>query len=55
MFVKHLSPTSQKYKNKLNLWPLSTDLKIYRDHLLIKDYLPIKFEVSEAKCSGVIS
>ena len=31
----------------LDLWP--TDLKINRDHLLIKDYLPTKFEASGAK------
>ena len=29
-------------KNKLDLWP--TDLNINRDHLLINDYLPTKFE-----------
>ena len=28
----------------LDLWP--TNLTIYNDHLLIKDYLPIKFEAS---------
>ena len=37
----------------LDLWP--TDLKINRDHLNIKDYLPIKFEASGAKRSWVIS
>ena len=37
----------------LDLWP--TDLKINRDHLLIKDYLPTKFEASGAKRSWVIS
>ena len=37
----------------LDLWP--TDLKINRDHLLIKDYLPTKFEASRAKPSWVIS
>ena len=37
----------------LDLWP--TDLKINRDHLLIKDYLPTKFEASWAKPSWVIS
>ena len=31
----------------LDLWP--TDLKINRDHLLINDYLPTKFEVSGGK------
>ena len=36
-----------------DLWP--TDLKINRDHLLIKDYLPTKFEASGAKPSWVIS
>ena len=37
----------------LAIWP--TDLNINRDHLLIKDYLPTKFEASGAKCSWVIS
>ena len=37
----------------LELWP--TDLNINRDHLLTKDYLPAKFEASEAKRSRVIS
>ena len=37
----------------LYLWP--TDLKINRDHLLIKDYLPTKFEAFRAKPSWVIS
>ena len=37
----------------LDLWP--TDLTINRDHLLIKDYLPSKFEASGAKRSWVIS
>ena len=32
-----------------------TDLKINRDHLLMKDYLPTKFEASGAKPSWVIS
>ena len=32
----------------LNLGP--TDLKINRDHLLIKEYLPTKFEAYGAKC-----
>ena len=32
----------------LDLWP--TDMNINRDHLLIKDYLPTKFEASGAKC-----
>ena len=36
----------------LDLWP--TDLNINRDHLLIKDYLPTKFEASGAKRSWVI-
>ena len=35
------------------LWP--TDLNINRGHLLIKDYLPIKFEASRAKRSWVTS
>ena len=37
----------------LDLWP--TDLKINRDHLLTKDFLPTKFEASGAKRSWVIS
>ena len=37
----------------LDLWP--TDLKINRDHLLTKDYVPTKFEVYGAKRSWVIS
>ena len=37
----------------LDLWP--TDLKNNRDHLLIKDYLPSKFEAFGAKPSWVIS
>ena len=36
-----------------DLWP--TDLNINRDHLLIKDYLPTKFEASGTKRSRVIS
>ena len=36
----------------LDLWP--TDLNINRDHLLIKDHLPTKFEAFGAKRSGVI-
>ena len=36
-----------------DLWP--TDLNINRDHQLIKDHLPTKFEASGAKRSGVIS
>ena len=37
----------------LDLWP--TDLNINRGHLLIKDFLPTKFEASGAKHSWVIS
>ena len=37
----------------LDLWP--TDLKINRDHLLTKDYLPTKFEAHGAKRYWVIS
>ena len=37
----------------LDLWP--TDLNINRGHLLIKDYLPTKFEASGTKRSWVIS
>ena len=36
-----------------DLWP--TDLNINRGHLLIKDYLPTKFEASGAKHCWVIS
>ena len=36
-------------------WPLTLNLQINRDHLLIKDYLPTKFEASGAKPSWVIS
>ena len=36
-----------------DLW--TTDLNINRDHLLIKDYLPTKFEASGAKRSWVFS
>ena len=35
-----------------DLWP--SDLNVNRDHLLIKDYLPTKFEASGAKRSRVI-
>ena len=41
-----------KYENRLDLWP--NDINISRDHLLIKDYLPTKFEASRAKHSGLI-
>ena len=36
-----------------DLWP--TDLNVNRGHVLIKDYLPTKFEASGAKRSWVIS
>ena len=38
----------------LNLSPTDLNIIINRDHLLIKDYLPTKFEASGAKCSWVI-
>ena len=38
-----------------DLWPWPTDLNINRGYLLIKDYLPTKFEASWAKHSWVIS
>ena len=38
-----------------NLDLLPTDLNINTGHLLIKDYLPTKFEACGAKRSGVIS
>ena len=44
---------AQDIGNQHNLWP--TNLNINRDHLLIKDYLPTKFETFGAKCSWVIS
>ena len=47
------APLPQHIKKRLDLWP--TDLVINRDHLLIKDYLPTKFEASGAKRSWVIS
>ena len=34
---------------------MTFDLNINRDHLLIKDYLPTKFEASGEKCSWIIS
>ena len=40
-------------QHDLDLWP--TYLKINRDHLVILDYLPTKFEAFEAKHSWVIS
>ena len=52
-FVKHWWPLpSPTYKNMLHLhvWPWPTDLNIDRDHLLIKSYLPTKFEGSGADC-----
>ena len=48
-----LMPPFPNMNFDLDLWP--TDLKINRDHLLIKDYLPTKFEASGAKPSWVIS
>ena len=51
------APLPQHIKNRLTfdlyLWP--TDLKINRNHVLIKDYLPTKFEASGANPSWVIS
>ena len=56
IFVKHLCPPPQQFGISmtfdLDLWP--TDLKINRDHQLIKDNLPTKFEVCEVKHSRVI-
>ena len=43
---------AQGYGDWRDLWP--TDLNINRHHLLIKDYLPTKFEASGAKRSWVI-
>ena len=47
------APLPQLIENRLDLWP--TNLNIDRGHLLIKDYLPTKFEDSGAKHSWVIS
>ena len=51
MFVKHLCPFPQHMIIGLlfdhDLLP--TDLNINRDHLLIMDYLPTKFEASGTK------
>ena len=49
MFVKHQCP---HIKNRLDRW--STDLNSNRDHLLIKEYLPTKFEGSGTKGPWVI-
>ena len=49
--VPELSVT-QGWRDWHDLWP--TDLTINRDHLLIKDYLPTKFEASGAKRCWVI-
>ena len=49
------APLLQRIKNMLDLWPWPTDLNINKDHLLIMDYVPTKFEASEAKCSWIIS
>ena len=38
-----------------DLWPWPTDLNINRGHLLIKEYLPTKFEACWVKHSRVIS
>ena len=46
---------AQGQVDRHDLWPWPTDLNINRDHLLIKDYLPTKFEASGAKRSWVIS
>ena len=47
-----MSPFPQLIENRLDLWPI--DLNIDRGHLLIKDYLPTKFEASGAKCSWLL-
>ena len=47
------APLPQLIENRLDLRP--TNLNIDRGHLLIKDYLPTKFEASGAKRSWVIS
>ena len=45
-------PFPQYIKNRIELWP--TDLNINRNHLLIKDHLPTKFEASGAKRSWLL-
>ena len=45
---------AQGWRDWHDLWPWPTDLTINRDHLLIKDYLPTKFEASGAKRCWVI-
>ena len=46
---------AQSEVNWHDLWPWPSDLNIKRGHLLIKDYLPTKFEASGAKRFWVIS
>ena len=48
------SSVAQGLRDWHDLWPWPTDLTINRDHLLIKDYLPTKFEASGAKRCWVI-
>ena len=48
MFVKHLCPLPKYIRIDLAFF---LDLPINRDHLLIKDYPPTKFEASGAKRS----
>ena len=51
---RYLWNTNVPFPNRLSIG-LTLDLNINRDHLLIKDYLPTKYEDSGAKRSRVIS
>ena len=48
-------PVTQGVGDQHDLWPWPTDLNINRDHLLLIDYLPSKFEVYGTKRSWVIN
>ena len=57
MCVNDLCPPSPKYKCLRIAFPFdigSTNLNIYRDNILIKEYPPIQFEGCGAKGSRVI-
>ena len=51
----HPPPFPQHVKSRFDLWPALWPTDLTSDHLLIKDYLPTKFEASGAKRSWVIS
>ena len=52
MFLKtHTYAPSPTCLNKINLDLKPTDMPTNRDHLLIRDYLPTKFEASMATLS----